>query len=80
MIEWKSRGNARELTLTVGSRIVDFTVHHQRRRRCIYRTSPEAEAVQNVYEVLGIGMLVRRREEPRLRFLLGTSRGDVILR
>ena len=39
MIEWKARGDARELAATADSRITDFTVHH-----------PEADTVQNQHD------------------------------
>jgi catechol 2,3-dioxygenase-like lactoylglutathione lyase family enzyme len=68
VIEWKSRDDGEELAATVGSRIVDFTVHH-----------PEAQKVQKVYDALGIGMLVRHGDEPRLRLVLETPTDDVIL-
>ncbi len=68
VIEWKSRDDGEELAATVGSRIVDFTVHH-----------PEAQKVQKVYDALGIGVLVRRGDEPRLRLVLETPTDDVIL-
>ncbi len=68
VIEWRSRDDGEELAATAGCRIVDFTVHH-----------PEAQRVQKVYDALGIGLLVRRGDEPRLRLVLETPTDDVIL-
>lgn len=68
VIEWKAREDAKELAATSGCRIADFTVHH-----------PEPETLQKVYDALGIGMLVRRGEKPRLRLVLETPTDDVIL-
>lgn len=66
--EWKSRDDGEELAATVGSRIVDFTVHH-----------PEAQKVQKVYDALGSSALVRRDSSPRLRLALETPTNDMIL-
>jgi hypothetical protein len=68
VVEWRSRDDSGELAATSGSRIADFTVHH-----------PEAQKVQEVYDALGIGMLVRRGDKPRLRLILQTPTDDVIL-